>query len=87
VDWDGDGGGASHVARVDVVAAKEGKVLATLAEAVASQGGAIQGMRTKHTGPDVRELALDIEVRDVRQLTSILAALRSLRDVEQAERA
>ncbi|MEL6246354.1 MAG: ACT domain-containing protein, partial [Pseudomonadota bacterium] len=61
-------------------------VLATLCSAVAQANGNITRVTTEERGEDFIDLLMDIEVEDLRRLTQILAALRSLAVVDSAER-
>ena len=78
--------GAVAVGRVRVSATNEKGVLAKLCTAVAQANGNITRIATDERRPDFIELVFDIEVEDLRRLTQILAALRTLAVVESAER-
>jgi GTP pyrophosphokinase len=56
-------------------------------DAIASQDGAIESLKIVHRGPDFQEILVDVEVKDLRHLSNILAALRAVQGVAQAERA
>ena len=88
IDWDYEGGaGGAHVGRVDVVASAERGALSAVTDAIARQDGAIQNLRINHRGPDFQEISIDVEVSDLRHLSNIIAALRGVQGVAQAERA
>lgn len=88
IDWDYEGGaGGGHLGRVDVVASAERGALSAVTDAIARQDGAIQNLRINHRGPDFQEISIDIEVSDLRHLSNIIAALRGVQGVAQAERA
>jgi (p)ppGpp synthase/HD superfamily hydrolase len=53
---------------------------------VAESNGNIVGITTGMRQPDFIELMMDIEVEDLKRLTQILAALRSLAVVDRAVR-
>ncbi len=88
VDWDYEGGaGGGHVGRIEVVASAERGALAAMTDAIARQDGAIENLRIHHRGPDFQEVSIDVEVKDLRHLSNIIAALRAVQGVAQAERA
>lgn len=78
--------GGVAVARVRINAANQKGVLAKLCSAVAESNGNIIGITTASRHPDFIELMMDIEVEDLKRLTQILAALRSLAVVDRAVR-
>ncbi|MEO0713767.1 MAG: bifunctional (p)ppGpp synthetase/guanosine-3',5'-bis(diphosphate) 3'-pyrophosphohydrolase [Pseudomonadota bacterium] len=78
--------GAVAVGRIRISAANKRGVLATLCSAVAQANGNITRVTTEERGEDFIDLLMDIEVEDLRRLTQILAALRSLAVVDSAER-
>ncbi|WP_203074172.1 RelA/SpoT family protein [Falsiroseomonas ponticola] len=88
IDWDYAGGaGSGHVGRIDVITANDRGALSAVTDAIARQDGAIENMRIVHRGQDFQEIAIDVEVKDLRHLGNIIAALRGLTAVAQAERA
>lgn len=78
--------GAVAVGRVRINAANQRGVLAKLCSAVAESNGNIVGISTSLRQRDFIELMMDIEVEDLKRLTQILAALRSLAVVDRAVR-
>jgi GTP pyrophosphokinase len=87
VDWDYAGGaGGAHVGRIDVITGNDRGALAAVTDAIARQDGAIENIRIVHRGQDFQEIAIDVEVQDIRHLGSIIAALRALQAVAQVER-
>ncbi len=78
--------GAVAVGRIRINAANQKGVLAKLCSAVAESNGNIIGVSTASRQQDFIELIMDIEVEDLRRLTQILAALRSLAVVDRAVR-
>lgn len=78
--------GAVAVGRVRINAANQRGVLAKLCSAVAESSGNIVGISTSLRQRDFIELMMDIEVEDLKRLTQILAALRSLAVVDRAVR-
>jgi RelA/SpoT family (p)ppGpp synthetase len=78
--------GAVATARIRINASNQKGVLAKLCSAVAESNGNIVGISTGARQPDFIELMMDIEVEDLKRLTQILAALRSLAVVDRAVR-
>ncbi|MCI4644836.1 MAG: bifunctional (p)ppGpp synthetase/guanosine-3',5'-bis(diphosphate) 3'-pyrophosphohydrolase [Hyphomonadaceae bacterium] len=78
--------GAVAVARIRVTAANHRGVLATLCTAVAQANGNILTVNTGRRHEDYTDLLFDIEVEDMKRVTQILAALRSLAVVDTAVR-
>ncbi|MGG5820855.1 RelA/SpoT family protein [Falsiroseomonas sp. HW251] len=88
IDWDYEGGaGGVHVGRIEVVTSADRGALSAVTDAIARQDGAIENLRIHHRGPDFQEIAIDVEVQDLRHLSNIIAALRAVQGVAQAERA
>ncbi len=74
------------VGRISITAANKQGVLATLCQAVGQANGNITRVATGERGSDFIDLVFDIEVEDLKRLSQILAALRSLAVVDRAER-
>jgi len=87
VDWDYEGGAGAHVGRIEVVAGAERGAISAVTDAIARQDGAIENLRIHHRGPDFQEISIDVEVKDLRHLSNIIASLRAVQGVAQAERA
>ncbi|MEO0882272.1 MAG: bifunctional (p)ppGpp synthetase/guanosine-3',5'-bis(diphosphate) 3'-pyrophosphohydrolase [Pseudomonadota bacterium] len=77
---------AVAVGRVHVTAANRKGVMATVCSAVAEANANITRIDTGERRGDFIDLFLDIEVEDLKRLTQILAALRSLAVIDSAER-
>ncbi|MEL7453477.1 MAG: ACT domain-containing protein, partial [Pseudomonadota bacterium] len=77
---------AVAVGRVKVTAADRKGVLVMLCSAVTEANANITRIDTGDRGGDFVDLIFDIEVEDVKRLTQILAAFRSLAVVDRAER-
>ncbi len=69
-----------------MTAANTRGVLAKLCAAVAQSNGNIVNIATVERQKDFTELVMEIEVEDLKRLTQILAALRSLAVVDRAVR-
>lgn len=78
--------GAVAIGRIRINASNEKGVLAKLCAAVAQTNGNISAIHTIERQDDFTEIVMDIEVEDLKRLTQILAALRSLAVVDRAVR-
>ena len=88
VSWSTDGDDAyAHTGRMVTVINNVPGSLNALTEAIAQTGGNITNLRISRRAPDFFELVVDVEVEDVRHLTSIMAALRANPAIYQVERA
>ncbi|MBX6322250.1 MAG: bifunctional (p)ppGpp synthetase/guanosine-3',5'-bis(diphosphate) 3'-pyrophosphohydrolase [Rhodospirillaceae bacterium] len=88
VAWAPDGAtGDSHVGRLRVVVANEVGSLGSLSTIIGKSNGNISNLRITNRSEDFYEMMIDVEVRDVRHLTSIMAALRAQPNVSAVERA
>ncbi len=94
IDWDydqvgrGSGPGAeTHVGRISAIAANEPSVLATLTNAVSRHEGSVVNLKIVNRQLDFMEILVDVEVRDLRHLSSVIAGLRSAGGITQVERA
>ena len=77
---------AIAVGRIRVTAIHKKGVLATLCNAVAQANGNITRISTEDREEEFIDIRIDIEVDALKHLTQIIAALKSLAVVEQAER-
>ncbi|GBQ71926.1 GTP pyrophosphokinase [Ameyamaea chiangmaiensis NBRC 103196] len=92
VDWDYEviergARGEPLIGRVSVVAANEPSVLATLTNAAAKYDGSVVNLKIINRQLDFMEVLVDLEVRDLRHLSSVIAGLRGASGVSQVERA
>ncbi|HET9018464.1 MAG TPA: RelA/SpoT family protein, partial [Acetobacteraceae bacterium] len=93
VDWEpsafttGPVRGEGHTGRISVIAQNGPGTLATVANAVAKHEGAVANLRVVNRQADFFELLVDVEVRDVRHLATVIAGLRASNGVHQVERA
>ena len=76
-----------RVGRLHVTFSNEQGGLATLTTVIARNNGNIINLLVKNRTVDFWEILIDVEVRDVKQLTNIIAALRATPEVVQVERA
>jgi GTP pyrophosphokinase len=88
VAWDTDGTPAQrHTGRLAVVTANETGALATLTNVIAKREGNIVNLKIVNRTPEFLEMLVDIEVRDLRHLGDIIAALRACSQIASVERA
>ncbi len=80
-------GRAVHTGRISVIAANEPHVLAGLTNAVAKYEGAITNLRVVNRQQDFFEVLVDVDVRDLRHLSTVIAGLRGAAGITQVERA
>ena len=89
VDWESaaEKPGATHTGRISAVAVNHPGTLAVLTNAVAKHDGAVSNLKITNRQPDFFEVLLDVEVRDLRHLGTVIAGLRAASGVTQVERA
>ena len=94
VDWDfaagNDGSGGktgTHTGRISVIASNEPATLANLTNAVARQDGAVTNLKIVSRQQDFIEILVDVDVRDLRHLSMVIAGLRAVSGLTQVERA
>ncbi|MEX1146769.1 MAG: bifunctional (p)ppGpp synthetase/guanosine-3',5'-bis(diphosphate) 3'-pyrophosphohydrolase [Sphingomonadales bacterium] len=75
-----------YVGRLEVVIINDVGSLARVAEVVARDLGNINNLKIKERDPEFFRLLIDVEVHDVKHLTSIVAALRASPVVTSVER-
>jgi GTP pyrophosphokinase len=77
----------AHVGRVSLVVVNEPGSLGSLSTVIAKNLGNITNIKFTNRNRDLFEMILDIEVRDVKHLTNIIAALRATPAINSVERA
>ena len=87
IGWEGEATGTMHTGRVSVIAAHEPGMLAHVTNAVAKHDGSVTNLKIVNKQQDFQEILLDIEVRDLRHLSNVIASLRAAQGVTQVERA
>jgi guanosine-3',5'-bis(diphosphate) 3'-pyrophosphohydrolase len=88
VAWDGDGASEQrHTGRLVVVTANEPGALATLTNVIAKREGNIVNLKIVNRTPEFFEMLVDLDVRDLRHLGDIIAALRASAHITSVERA
>jgi GTP pyrophosphokinase len=73
--------------RIDTVLSNEPGALAAVATIIGQQGGNISNIRLTDRNTDFFSFALDLEVKDVEHMRTIIAALQANNFVERVERA
>ncbi|NQW10590.1 MAG: bifunctional (p)ppGpp synthetase/guanosine-3',5'-bis(diphosphate) 3'-pyrophosphohydrolase [Alphaproteobacteria bacterium] len=86
VSWD-DAAESGHVGRLDVVIANEPGSLGALSTVIGKNSGNILNLKIVNRSIDFFEMLIDVEVEDVRHLTTIIAALRATPVINSVERA
>ncbi len=91
VDWDysalgPDSKGQLHTARVSVVAVNDPTTLAGLTNAIARQDGAVRNLKIVNRQQDFCEILVDVDVRDIRHLSHVIAGLRAAGGITEVAR-
>jgi len=73
-------------ARLAVQTVNEPGSLAQVAQVIAEHDGNIDNIRMERQSPDFTSVTIDLEVYDLKHLTSIIAQLRAKHVVASAER-
>ncbi|MEX2449592.1 MAG: bifunctional (p)ppGpp synthetase/guanosine-3',5'-bis(diphosphate) 3'-pyrophosphohydrolase [Rhodospirillales bacterium] len=88
VRWDVDENSSSlHNGRLFITVLNEPGSLASLSTVIAKNDGNISNLKTTRRSPEFFDLTVDIEVRDVKHLTEVIAALRATPEINNVERA
>ena len=87
VAWSSDEAEAGHIGRINVTIANEPGNLGSLTTAIGKQGGNITNLKITNRSTDFFEIMVDIEVGDVKHLSTIIAALRATPVINSVERA
>ncbi len=90
VDWDPAEvvrSKATHTGRISAIASNTSGALAALTNAVAKHDGALINLKVTNRQQDFFEVLMDVEVRDLRHLGTVIAGLRAASGVTQVERA
>ncbi|MBN8531765.1 MAG: bifunctional (p)ppGpp synthetase/guanosine-3',5'-bis(diphosphate) 3'-pyrophosphohydrolase [Alphaproteobacteria bacterium] len=87
VSWEKDGTESQlYTGRLRMQVSHETGALANLANSIAKDGGNITNLKIINRAPDFFEILLDIQVRDIRHLNAVIAALRANSAVQSVER-
>ena len=88
VGWDvEDVAGGAFTGRVAMVVRNESGSLGSLSTVIAKNGGNITNLKIVNRTAEFWEMIIDVEVRDVKHLTNVIAALRATPVINSAERA
>ncbi|HZU87837.1 MAG TPA: bifunctional (p)ppGpp synthetase/guanosine-3',5'-bis(diphosphate) 3'-pyrophosphohydrolase [Stellaceae bacterium] len=87
VAWSNSDAEQVHVGRINVTIANEPGNLGSLTTVIGKQGGNISNLKITNRSSDFFEIMIDIEVMDVKHLTTIIAALRATPVINSVERA
>src|SRR5690349_989787 len=89
VSWekDSDGDDSFHTGRLNVVIANQLGSLGSLTTVIGKNNGNIMNLKIVNRSQDFFEILIDVEVKDVKHLTHIIAALRATPNINSVERA
>jgi GTP pyrophosphokinase len=88
VSWENNPAEADvHVGRINVTVLNEPGSLGNLSTVIAKNDGNISNLKVTDRATDFFDIMLDIEVRNVKHLTNIIAALRATPNINSVERA
>ncbi len=88
VAWNMDSAAAEgHVGRISVVLTNETGSLGSVSTVIGKNMGNILNLKITNRSTDFFEMMIDIEVKDVKHLTNIIAALRATPVINSVERA
>ena len=82
-------GGAKggYTGRISVIAANELGALASVTNAISKHEGAINNLKIVNRQQDFFEVLVDVDVRDLKHLSNVIAGLRGATGVSQVDRA
>jgi GTP pyrophosphokinase len=87
LSWDVEGADReAHIGRLSVIVVNEPGSLGALAGAIGQTNGNITNLKIATRSAEFFEFHVDVEVRDVKHLSNIIAALRAVPSVSQVER-
>jgi GTP pyrophosphokinase len=85
--WDENAVEDAHTGRIDVTVSNEPGSLGELSTLIARNDGNISNLKVTNRTPQFFDLMIDVQVRDVKHLTNIIAALRASSVINSVERA
>ena len=85
--WDVDRDKDVHIGRINLVVANEPGSLGALSTVIARNFGNISNLKIVNRSKEFFEMVVDIEVRGVKHLTNVIAALRATPAINSVERA
>ncbi|MBF0323628.1 MAG: bifunctional (p)ppGpp synthetase/guanosine-3',5'-bis(diphosphate) 3'-pyrophosphohydrolase [Alphaproteobacteria bacterium] len=86
ISWD-ETEGKAHIGRIDLVVNNEPGTLSTVTTVIAKNMGNITNLKITNRTTEFFEMLIDIEVRDVKHLTNVIAALRATPLINSVDRA
>ena len=86
LSWGDDADEGGHVGRLSVVVANTMGSLSDLTTVIAKNHGNISNLKIVNRSADFFEMLIDIEVRDVKHLSNVIAALRASKAISSVER-
>lgn len=87
VGWDDAGASGQFIGRIHAIILNDRGSLGTLSTVIGRYGGNITNLKIVNRSSDFWEMLVDIDVSDTRQLTTIVAALRTTPEISSVERA
>ncbi|CUW40135.1 bifunctional (p)ppGpp synthetase II and guanosine-3',5'-bis pyrophosphate 3'-pyrophosphohydrolase [Magnetospirillum sp. XM-1] len=84
--WD-EADSNAHVGRIDLVVTNEPGAFGAISTVIAKNMGNITNLKITNRTTDFFEMIIDIEVRDVKHLTNVIAALRATPAINSVDRA
>jgi GTP pyrophosphokinase len=87
VAWDTSEDGPGHIGRISVMLGNEPGALGNLTTVIGKNAGNITNLKITNRSNDFFEILVDIEVKDVKHLTNLIAALRAMPSINSVERA
>jgi GTP pyrophosphokinase len=87
VAWDQADHGPGHIGRISVMLGNEPGALGNLTTLIGKNAGNITNLKITNRSNDFFEILVDIEVKDVKHLTNLIAALRAMPSINSVERA
>ena len=76
-----------HVGRITLSVLNAPGSLGDLSTVIAKNNGNISNLKITHRSTDFFDILIDVEVRDLKHLTDIIAALRATPSINSVERA
>ncbi|MGH7071869.1 MAG: RelA/SpoT family protein [Acetobacteraceae bacterium] len=91
VEWDQEILGktkadSQRTGRINVIAANDPSMLATLTNTIAKHEGAVVNLKIVNRQQDFSEILVDVEVRDLGHLSNVIAGLRAAQGVTEVSR-
>lgn len=87
VAWDAADDETAHVGRISVMVGNSPGSLGSLTTIIGKNNGNITNLKITNRSADFFEILVDIEVKDVKHLSNVIAALRSTPVINSVERA